>query len=100
MYASLIGAGVSQLYDLLRSQTQSTDNLIPTAGKTPTAASPSTTTTSGTGRVGGLSSDLNTLLLGLQSGGSAPASSTASLLAYARGHGSTASQSASTSLTA
>ena len=80
MYASLIGAGVSQLWDLLRSQTQSSNSSTPSSGTTTPApaASGATTTTSGTGRVGALSSDLNTLMLDLQSGGTTSSSATAS----------------------
>jgi hypothetical protein len=79
MYASLIGAGVSQLWDLLRSQTQSSNSSTPSSGTTATAPSASgTTPNSGTGRVGGLSSDLNTLMLDLQSGGTTSSSATAS----------------------
>ena len=78
MYASLIGAGVSQLWDLLRSQTQSSNPSTPSSGTTAPAPSSSDTTTSGTGRVGALSSDLNTLMLDLQSGGTTSSSATAS----------------------
>lgn len=160
MYASLIGAGVSQLYDLFRSQTPSSAASTPSSGTTPPSPAPasaSASTTTGTGRVGALSSDLNTLFLDLQSGGATATSSSAadptttvandlqsvfgdlskargahghhhhhadadaqsassgsantgatnpfqslsaSLLAYTKGQGLTASQSASTSLTA
>lgn len=68
MYASLIGAGASQLYDLLRSQTKSSDPTTSSSGATPASGSTSSTTT-GTGATGALSSDLNSLLLDLQSGG-------------------------------
>lgn len=80
MYASLIGAGVSQLWDLLRSQTQSSNSSTPSSGTTAAAPSASGTpaTTSGTGRVGALSSDLNTLMLDLQSGGTTSSSAAAS----------------------
>ena len=77
MYASLIGAGVSQLYDLLRSQTQSPDASTPSAGTTPAAGKASGATTTGTGTAGGLSSDLNALLLNLQSGGATSTSNNA-----------------------
>jgi len=76
MYASLIGAGVSQLWDLLKSQTQSSS----TAATQPTETQPSASasTTIGTGTSGGLSTDVNHLLLDLQSsrGTSASSSST------------------------
>lgn len=78
MYASLIGAGVSQLWDLLRSQTQSSDPSTQSSGTTPAAPSASSATTTGTGRVAALSSDLNSLLLDLQSGGTTPPATTAS----------------------
>ena len=82
MYASLIGAGASQLWDLLRSQTQSSNPSTPSSGTTaPAPSSDTTTTTSGTGRVGALSSDLNTLMLDLQSGGTTSSSATASATA-------------------
>ncbi len=80
MYASLIGAGISQLYDLFKSQTSAQPNAKTSAQssvaadvETPSSPSASSATT-GTGAPAGFSTDLNKLLIDLQSGSSATSS--------------------------
>ncbi len=78
MYASLVGAGVSKLYDLLQSATSSSTSSSDSSFSVPSTSSSSATPTTSTSS-GSLSSDLNQLFLDLQaSKGNAVAGTVAS----------------------
>ena len=67
MYASLVGVGVSALWDLFKSQTQSAGATATPASPVESSASAQPAATSNPSAVGQLSTDLNKLLLDLQS---------------------------------
>lgn len=74
MYASLIGAGASQLFDLLKSQTQSTTSSFGVAD--PSASSTPSTASTGKSAGSSFSTDLNQLFVDLQSGSSTSSATT------------------------